>query len=123
MITYNVTTKLEIPSQIQQRIPTYNTAKGVAVWSSLTDISTRKKLMNRGNNITRVVFTFLFSAISLSLLSLSVSAIIVNAQAHYAGSTPSSDSSSRGSDTHVAEMGICVVGAGGPCNGDSNLAK
>jgi hypothetical protein len=71
-------------------------------------------------NITRVVFKFLVSAISVSLISLSVSAIIVNVQAYSAGSTPSS---STGSDTHLAQMGICVVGAGGPCNGDSNMAK
>jgi hypothetical protein len=71
-------------------------------------------------NITRVVFTFLVSAISVSLFSSSVSAIIVNAQAYSAGFTPSSNT---GSDTHVAQMGICVVGAGGPCNGDSNMAK
>lgn len=76
--------------------------------------------MNRAN-ITRVAFTFLVSAISVGLFSLSVSAIIVIVQAYSAGSMPVS--SSTGSDTHVAEMGICVVGAGGPCNGDSNMAK
>ena len=75
--------------------------------------------MNRAN-ITRVAFTFLVSAISVRLIPLSVSAIIVNVQAYSEGSTRSS---STGSDTHVAEMGICVVGAGGPCNGDSNMAK
>jgi hypothetical protein len=117
MITY---TKLEIPNKIQQKISTFNTAIGVAALSSLTDISARTKPMKRAN-ITRVVFTFLVSAISMSLISLSVSAIIVNVQAYSASSTPSS--SSTGSDTHVAEMGICVVGAGGPCNGDSNMAK
>jgi hypothetical protein len=121
MVTYTAATKLEISSQIQQKIPIFNTAIGVAALSSLTDIFTRKKPMKRAN-ITRIAFTFLVSAISVSLISLSVSAIIVNVQAYSAGSTPSS-SSSTGSDTHVAEMGICVVGAGGPCNGDSNMAK
>jgi hypothetical protein len=120
MVTYTAATKLEISSQIQQKIPIFNTAIGVAALSSLTDIFTRKKPMKRAN-ITRIAFTFLVSAISVSLISLSVSAIIVNVQAYSAGSTPSS--SSTGSDTHVAEMGICVVGAGGPCNGDSNMAK
>ena len=124
MITYTGAAKLEIPSQIQQIIPRFNTAIGIAALLGLTNkMSTRKRPPNRSNNITRVMFTFLVSAISLSLLSLSVSSIIVNAQAHSAGSTPSSDSSSTGSDTHVTEMGVCVVGAGGPCNGDSNLAK
>jgi hypothetical protein len=41
---------------------------------------------------------------------------MVNAQAYSSGST---SSSSTNGETHVAQMGICQVGAGGPCSGDS----
>jgi hypothetical protein len=50
--------------------------------------------------------------IGVSVLSLSISTIMMNAQA-------SSDGIS-GSRTGVTQMGICQVGAGGPCNGPSN---
>ena len=79
--------------------------------------------MNKGNN-TDKIFVFLFSSIALNVLSLSVSVIMVNAQAYSSDSTPSSSISSGTNDeTHVTQMGICVVGAGGPCNGNSNSAK
>ena len=122
MITYTGATKLEIPSQIHQKIPTFNTAIGVAALSSLTDISTRKKPMKRAN-ITRVMFTFLVSAISVSLISLSVSAIFVNVQAYSSGFIPVVSNNSTSSINQSTQMGICVIGAGGPCNGDSNMAK
>jgi hypothetical protein len=42
----------------------------------------------------------------------------INAQAFSSGSTSSGNSTI--SESHVTQMGICVVGAGGPCNADSN---
>jgi hypothetical protein len=61
---------------------------------------------------------FLFLLIGLGLISsLLVLTIMTNAQAY------SSGGNSTSSRTGVREMGICQVGAGGPCNGDSNLAK
>jgi len=122
MITYTGAAKLEIPSQIQQKIPTFYTAIGIGAWSSLTDISARKKPI-KGANITRIVFTFLVSAISVSLISLSVSAIIVNVQAYSSGFIPVNNSNSTSNINQSTQMGICVVGAGGPCNGESNMAK
>jgi hypothetical protein len=121
MITYTRAAKLEIPSQIHQKLARFYTAIGVAALSSLTDISARKKPIKRAN-ITRVVFTFLVSAISVSLISLSVSAIIVNVQAYSSGIVPVSNNSTS-SINQSTTMGICVVGAGGPCNGESNMAK
>jgi hypothetical protein len=121
MITYTGAAKLEIPSQIQQKVPTFYTAIGIGAWSSLTDISARKKPI-KGANITRIMFTFLVSAISVSLISLSVSAIIVNVHAYSSGFIPVSNNSTSNINQST-QMGICVVGAGGPCNGDSNMAK
>ena len=60
---------------------------------------------------------FSFSAIALGLLSLSILALTVNAQP-YSPSPVSSTKSARSSTNGDAQMGICVVGAGGPCNGD-----
>src|SRR5919199_5848448 len=81
-----------------------------------------------------ILSVFLFLILGISFLSLSVpTTIMINAQ-------PSSDSISGGTtssstereenntkDTKVKDntdkqqMGICVVGTGGPCNGDSNF--
>jgi hypothetical protein len=78
-----------------------------------------QNLLNKHSNNTMLMF--LFSAIGLSLFSLFVSVIMVNAQAYPSGSIPSG--SSTNGETHDAQMGICVVGVGGPCNGDTNSPK
>ena len=62
----------------------------------------------------------LFTIVGLGILSLSELATVANAQT-YSG-TPLGNSSSS-SETHVVQMGICQVGAGGPCNGDTNSVK
>ncbi|MFL6341306.1 MAG: hypothetical protein ACJ72U_07145 [Nitrososphaeraceae archaeon] len=105
-------------SQKQQRISTFNEAAAVGVLSSSTLISTTKNPMNKGNN--NAMFVFLFSVIGLSLLSLSASATMANAQAP---SNTTSGTNSTSNETGVKQMGICQVGAGGPCNGDSNSTK
>jgi hypothetical protein len=63
------------------------------------------------------VVMFLFSVIGLSLLSLSLLATMVNAQTS-SNSTSGTDSTSN--KNGAKEMGICVVGEDGPCNGDRN---
>lgn len=60
---------------------------------------------------------FSFSAIALSLLSLSILALTVNAQP-YSPSPVSSTKSVSSRSSGDTQMGICVVGASGPCNGD-----
>jgi hypothetical protein len=89
------------------------------------------KTMNKNND---TLFVFLFLIMGIIFLSLSVpTTIMINAQ-------PPSDSISGGTTSSSIEreenntkdpkvknnidkqqMGICVVGAGGPCNGDSNF--
>jgi hypothetical protein len=76
-------------------------------------ISIMKRAMNKGNNNNAMIM-FLLSVIGLSLLSLYVPTLMTNAQAP-SGSTSASNSTIN--ETHVTQMGICVVGAGGPCNG------
>jgi hypothetical protein len=112
-------TQLEVDSHKQQRIPILNIAIVMAALASLTTISITKKAMNKGNNNNNNAM-FLFLVIGISLLSLSISAVMINAQASSSGSTTYGGSSS-GNETGVTQMGICVVGAGGPCNGDSNF--
>ena len=70
-------------------------------------------------------FMFLFLVIGIGLISLPVPTIIMtNAQAS-SGSSPTTTSNggnSTGSDgTSLEQMGICEVGAGSPCNGESTL--
>jgi hypothetical protein len=92
----------------------------------------RKNLTTEGNHISQLevgnnnhhnksMFVFFISAIALGLVSLSLLATIANAQ------TPSNSTSGAKSTTSnesgVKQMGICVVGAGGPCNGDTSSAK
>ena len=61
---------------------------------------------------------FLFSVIVLSLLSLSISVLTVNAQPYAPSSGSISDAANSTSITSgFTQMGICEVGAGGPCNG------
>ena len=88
------------------------------------------KTMNKNND---TLFIFFFLILGISFLSLSLpTTIMINAQ-------PSSDSISGGTssstqreennakdskikdNTDKQQMGICVVGAAGPCNGDSNF--
>ena len=64
------------------------------------------------------LFVCLISAIALSVVSLTISAMQANAQP--SPSNSSSDTNSTGNETNVKQMGICVVGAKSPCNGDSN---
>ena len=73
---------------------------------------------------------FLFFLLAISLLSLSVSTIIIRAQASFGspsdGTGRSEKEGNNGKDPKQKDntdkqMGICVVGAGGPCNGDSNF--
>ena len=105
-------------SQKLQRISTFNKAATVGVSSSSTLISTTKNPMNKGNN--NAMFVFLFSVIGLSLLSLSASATMANAQA---ASNTTSGTNSTSNETGVKQMGICQVGVESPCNGDSNSSK
>jgi hypothetical protein len=53
---------------------------------------------------------------------LSLSTFAVNAQPYSSGSVSSSNNITS-SESHVIQMGICVVGAKSPCNGDSNSPK
>jgi hypothetical protein len=115
----------------KQRIPSCNITIAMAALVSLMANSITKKEMNKANN--NAIFILLFSVIGLSLLSLSVSIMMINAQASY-GSTSggisgsgTGDSGSEGNngkdqkqkDNTDTQMGICLVGAGGPCNGNS----
>jgi hypothetical protein len=75
--------------------------------------------MNR-NNTTTFIFLSLIIGIGL-LCSLLVPTIITNVQAYSSASSTSSGGNSISSESGIREMGICVVGAGGPCNGDSDL--
>ena len=71
-----------------------------------------KKAMHKANS--NKVFVFLFFITGLCAFSLYLSAIMVNAQP---SSNSTSSSNSTTNETRVTRMGICVVGAGGPCNG------
>jgi hypothetical protein len=61
----------------------------------------------------------LFTVVGLGIFSLSGLATVANAQTY--SDTPLGNSPS--SEAHVAQMGICQIGAGGPCNGDTNSVK
>src|SRR5919199_919078 len=74
-------------------------------------ISFKKEGVNKRN--TSKVFVFLFFIIGLCAFSLYLSTITVNAQL---SSNSTSSSNSTTNETRVTRMGICVVGAGGPCN-------
>src|SRR5919197_4081300 len=87
------------------------------------------KRMNRNNNS---IFVFLFLILGISFLSLSVSTtIMINAQSSSDSTSGRIGSSSKREGNNAIDpkakentdkqMGICVVGAGGPCNGDSNF--
>ena len=67
------------------------------------------------------IIIFLFSVITLSLVSLFLLATIANAQT--SSNSTSGANSTTSNKTSVKQMGICVVGAGGPCNGDTSSAK
>ena len=79
------------------------------------------------------IFLFLFLILGISFLSLSLhTTIMINAQQSsdsISGGTTSSRTEREENNTKdpkvkdntdKQQMGICVVGAGGPCNGDTN---
>jgi hypothetical protein len=90
--------------------------------------------MNKTVNKNMILSVFLFLILGISFLSLSVpTTIMINAQLSsdsISGGTTSSSTEreeNNTKDTKVKDntdkqqMGICVVGTGGPCNGDSNF--
>jgi hypothetical protein len=74
-----------------------------------------EKSVNKSNN--NVLLVFLFSIIGLGIISLTISATMANAQT---SSNSMSGGNRASKETNVKQMGICLVGEGGPCNGDSN---
>jgi hypothetical protein len=67
------------------------------------------------------MFMFLFSVIALNLVSsLSVLATTTTANAQTPSNSTSNTNSTASNETGVKQMGICVVGAKSPCNGDRN---
>lgn len=77
------------------------------------DISFTKKVMNKAYN--NKIFVCLFFIIGLCAFSLYLSTILANAQPSSNSTSDSNNSTTN--ETRVTRMGICVVGAGGPCNG------
>ena len=87
------------------------------------------KTVKKNNDTLRIFILIL----AISFLSLSVHTIMINAQQSsdsISGGTTSSSTEreeNNTKDTKVKDntdkqqMGICVVGTGGPCNGDSNF--
>ena len=76
--------------------------------------------INHHKNI--IIFMFLFLIIGITLLSSSTT-ILINAQAYSstsAGSITNVSNNNTIGTTGAEQMGICVAGAGGPCNADSN---
>jgi hypothetical protein len=73
-------------------------------------------------NIIILYLMFLFLIIGITLLSSSTT-IKINAQAYSstaASSITNISNNNTSGTTGAKQMGICVVGAGGPCNADSN---
>jgi hypothetical protein len=70
----------------------------------------------------RSMCMFLFLVIALSLVSLSVLATttITMANAQTPSNSTSNTNITASNETGVKQMGICVVGAKSPCNGDRN---
>jgi hypothetical protein len=97
----------------KQRIYTLNIAVLMTALVSLMTIPITKKGMNKDNN---AMGGLLFLLIGISLLTLSVSTSMINAQA----SSGSTSGGSSGSSGPGIQMGICVVGVESPCNSDSN---
>lgn len=79
---------------------------------------------NNNNHHKNIISMFLFLIIGITLLSLSTvrTTIMINAQAYSptAGSIATISNNNTSGASGVKQMGICVVGAGGPCNADSN---
>src|SRR6187200_1677350 len=92
----------------------FNKVTVVAALASSTLISTMKKSLDKCNSNNNAMVMFLFSVIGLGLLSLSALDTMANAQ------TSSNSNLGTSNKNGAKEMGICVVGQGGPCNGDSN---
>jgi hypothetical protein len=70
---------------------------------------TKSELSNHQRNS---MYIFLSLILGIDLLTPTI--MMINLQAY------SSETNSTSSTAGVTQMGICLVGAGGPCNGDSN---
>ena len=93
----------------------------------------RKNLTTAGNRISKSeignnnhhrrnksMYVFFISVIALGLVSVSLSllATIANAQTT-SDFTSGAKSTTTSNESGVKQMGICVVGAGGPCNNNN----
>jgi hypothetical protein len=88
------------------------------------DHTNKSEVGNNNNNYHKniIIFMFLFLIIGITLISSSIT-IKINAQAYSstaAGSINNISNNNTIGTTGAKQMGICVVGAGGPCNADSN---
>lgn len=75
--------------------------------------------VEHNHHVKEIAYLFLFSMIALDLLSMSVLTLTANAQpSSYSISVANTNNTNTGSASGVTQMGICEVGAGGPCNND-----
>jgi anionic cell wall polymer biosynthesis LytR-Cps2A-Psr (LCP) family protein len=81
--------------------------------------------MSKRINKNNIIFMFLFLVIAIIIvLSIPMSTIVTNAQSS-SGSTAGGSNSNNSKDQEQKDntdkqIGMCLVGVGGPCNGDSN---
>jgi ABC-type Zn2+ transport system substrate-binding protein/surface adhesin len=83
---------------------------------------TKSEVHNHHHHHKKNMFLFLIIETGLLTTTLSIPTMIISAQAYPSGSMPVSNNSTS-SINQSTQMGICVVGAKSPCNGDSNSPK
>jgi hypothetical protein len=87
--------------------------------NDITDYITQSQTGNRHHHENTCMFICLVIGIGLlSLLLVPTLTMRTTVQAYSSGGIDNTNSG-----TGIKEMGICVVGAGGPCNGNANSAK
>lgn len=96
------------------------------VVKSVNELKIMGYIVQLGNH--KSMFMFLFLVIEIGLVSLPISTIMINAQAHpsstsggnHTGNTTGTVNGTTTSN-ETRQMGICVVGVRSPCNGNSNF--
>ena len=85
---------------------------------NLTNRNKYGAILEVANHHKKNVLKVLFSVTALSLLSMSILTMTMtaNAQPYSSGSVSGTINSATSSTGGVTQMGICEVGAGGPCN-------
>ena len=81
----------------------------------------KSEIGNNNHHRNKSMYVFFISVIALGLVLVSLSLLATIANAQTSSDFTSGAKSTTSNESGVKQMGICEVGAGGPCNNYNNV--